>query len=155
MEKKSLKYFMRDTAQEIVTVPGPESFKDEEGKIIDFEIKVLPQSEIMKINDAYRIHRAAKDKKGNPLVMNGEIVWETDRDSARASRHLIVEALQYPDLKDPDLMKHYNCVDVTEMPLLVCPRADEYQHVTRIVMKALGLLSDENTDSKEIEAAKN
>ena len=155
MEKKSLKYFMRDVAPEVVTVPGPESFKDEDGKVIEFEIKVLPQSEILKINDAYRTHRAARDKKGNPLVMNNEIVWETDRDSARASRHLIVEALQYPDLKDPDLMKHYNCVDVTEMPLLVFPRADEYQHVTRIVMQALGLLTDENAESEEIEAAKN
>jgi len=155
MEKKSLKYFMRDSAPEIVTVPGPESFKDENGKVIDFEIKVLSQSEIMKINDAYRTHRAARDKKGNPLVMNNEIVWETDRDSARASRHLIVEALQYPDLKDPDLMKHYKCVDVTEMPLHVFPRADEYQHVTRIVMQALGLLSEETSDNEEITDAKN
>ena len=152
--KKNLKYFMRDTQPEIVTVPGPESFKDEEGKVIDFEIKVLPQSEIMRINDSYRTHRTARDKKGNPLVLNNEVVWETERDSARASRHLIVEALQYPDLKDPELMKHFNCVDVTEMPLLVFPRADEYQHVTRIVMQALGLL-DDSQDSEDLEEAKN
>lgn len=155
MAKKSLKYFMRETQPEVVTVPGPESFKDEEGKVIDFEIKVLPQSEIMRINEAYRTHRAARDKKGNPLVLNNEIVWETERDSARASRHLMVEALQYPDLKDPELMKHYNCVDVTDMPLHVFPRADEYQHVTKIVMQALGLLSDDAADSEEIEDAKN
>lgn len=155
MSKKNLQYFMRSTQQEVVTVPGPESFKDEEGKVIDFEIKVLSQAEIMKINDMYRTHRPTRDKKGNPLVMNNEIVWETERDSARASRHLIVEALQYPDLKDPDLMKHYNCVDITEMPLRVFPRADEYQFVTRIVMQALGLMSDENADNAEIEDAKN
>ncbi len=155
MDKKNLKYFMRDTAQEVVTVPGPESFKDENGQVINFEIKVLSQAEITKINEAYRTHRAARDKKGNPLVVNNEIVWETERDSARASRHLIVEALQYPDLRDPDLMKHFKCVDVTEMPLLVFPRVEEYQHVTRIVMQALGLLSDENTDSADIEDAKN
>ena len=155
MAKKSLKYFMRDNAPEIVTVPGPETFKDEEGKVIDFEIKVLPQSEILKINENYRTHKAARDKKGNPIVMNNEIVWETERDTARASRHLMVEALQYPDLKDPELMKHFNCVDVTEMPLHVFTRADEYQHVTRIVMQALGLLSDETADEEELKDAKN
>lgn len=155
MAKKDLKYFMRDMQPEIVTVPGPETFKDENGNVIDFEIKVLSQSEIMKINEAYRTHRAAKDKKGNPLVLNGEIVWETEKDSTRASRHMIVEALQYPNLKDPDLMKHYNCVDVTEMPLLVFRRTDEYQHVTKIVMQALGMLSGVEADDAEIEDAKN
>ena len=41
MSKKDLKYFMRPTEPEIITAPGPESFKDSEGKTIDFEIKVL------------------------------------------------------------------------------------------------------------------
>lgn len=41
---KNLKYFMRDVKPEIVTAPGPSSFKDESGKVIDFEIKVLTQS---------------------------------------------------------------------------------------------------------------
>ena len=36
MEKKNLKYFMRDTKDEIVTAPGPDSFKDENGKVINF-----------------------------------------------------------------------------------------------------------------------
>jgi len=155
MANKSLKYFMRDTTPKTVIVPGPETFKDEEGKVIDFEIKVLTQSEIMKINDAYRVHRAARDKKGNPLVLNNEVVWETERDNARASRHMIVEALLYPNLKDPELMKHYNCVDVTDMPLHVFPRADEYQHVTKIVMQALGLGADELEDEEDIKDAKN
>ena len=30
--KKDLKYFMRDLKPEIVTAPGPNSFKDEDGK---------------------------------------------------------------------------------------------------------------------------
>lgn len=154
MAKKDLKYFMRSTEAEIVTAPGPDSFKDESGNVINFEIKVLPQAEINKINDAYRTRGMAVDKKGNPLVSGGEVVWKTSRDSAKASRHIIVEALQYPDLKDPDLMKYYNCVDVTEMPLLVFPKADEYAHVVRIVMQALGLASTVS-DEEELEAAKN
>ena len=153
MSKKDLKYFMRDTTPEIVTVPGPESFKDEDGNVIDFEIKVLTQSEIMKINELYKVHRAAKDKKGNPLVLNNSVVWEETTDSAKAVRQMIVDALIYPNLKDPELMKHFNCVDNTDMPLLVFSKADEYRHVVKIVMNALGLSSEE--DEVELEDAKN
>jgi len=112
------------------------------------------QEEINKINDAYRKRSMATDKKGNPLIAMGEVVWKTEKDSTRASRHLIVEALHYQNLSDPELMKYYHCVDVTEMPLKVFPKADEYQHVSRIVMQALGLASAVN-DDEELEAAKN
>ncbi len=152
--KKDLKYFMRSTEAEVVTAPGPDTFKDEEGNVIQFEIKVLSQEEINRINENYRKRSMATDKKGNPLIALGEVVWKTEKDSARASRHLIVEALKYPNLKDKELMDYYGCVDVTDMPLKVFPRADEYQHVSRIVMQALGLASAVN-DDEEIEAAKN
>ncbi len=154
MEKKNLKYFMRDTKDEIVTAPGPDSFKDENEKVIDFEIKVLSQETINKINEAYRKRSMATDKKGNPLIAMGEVVWKVKKDNARASRHIIAEALQYPNLKDPELMEYYNCADMTEMPLKVFSRADEYQHVSRIVMQALGLMETPD-DSAELDAAKN
>lgn len=154
MEKKNLKYFMRDTKDEIVTAPGPDSFKDENGKVIDFEIKVLSQETINKINEAYRKRSMATDKKGNPLIAMGEVVWKVEKDNARASRHIIAEALQYPNLKNPELMKHYGCADMTEMPLKVFSRADEYQYVSRIVMQALGLMETPD-DSAELDAAKN
>ena len=152
--KKDLKYFMRSTEPKIVTVPGPDSFKDEDDKVIDFEIRVLSQEEINRINEGYRKRGMATDKKGNPLIANGEVVWKTEKDPAKASRHIIVEALQYPDLKDPDLMKHFGCVDFTDMPLKVFPTADEYQHVSRIVMQALGLASA-ISDEEELADAKN
>lgn len=154
MAKKDLKYFMRSTEPEIVTAPGPESFKDEDGNVIQFEIKKLTQEEITRINDAYRKRSMATDKKGNPLVANGEVIWKTEKDGAKASRHMIVEALQYPDLKDPDLMKYYGCIDITEMPLKVFSGADEYQHVSRIVMQALGLAAAVN-DDEDLTDAKN
>ena len=154
MEKKNLKYFMRDTKDEIVTAPGPDSFKDENGKVIDFEIKVLSQETINKINEAYRKRSMATDKKGNPLIAMGEVVWKVEKDNARASRHIIAEALQYPNLKNPELMKLYGCADMTEMPLKVFSRANEYQHVSRIVMQALGLMETPD-DSAELDAAKN
>ena len=61
MAKKDLKYFMRSMEPEIVTVPGPESIKDENGEVIQFEIKKLTQEEITRINDAYRKHSIATD----------------------------------------------------------------------------------------------
>ena len=152
--KKNLKYFMRSNEDEIVTAPGPDSFKDEDGNVIDFEIKVLSSAEINKINDSYKKRSIATDKRGNPLTNGNEIIWKTERDNAKASRHIMVEALQYPDLKDPELMKYYNCVDVTDMPLLVFPKTDEYAHVTRIVMQALGL-ADAESEDEELEDAKN
>jgi hypothetical protein len=154
MAKKDLKYFMRSSEAEIITAPGPESFKDDEGNVVQFEIKKLTQEEITRINDAYRRRSMATDKKGNPLIANGEVVWKTEKDGAKASRHLIVEALQYPDLKDKQLMEYYGCVDVTEMPLKVFSKADEYQHVSRIVMQALGLAAGVS-DDEELADAKN
>lgn len=154
MAKKDLKYFMRNMEVEIVSAPGPESFKDEDGNVIQFEIKKLTQEEITKINENYRRRSMATDKKGNPLVANGEVIWKTEKDSAKASRHMIVEALVYPNLKDPDLMKYYGVVDITDMPLKVFSKADEYQHVSRIVMEALGLVAGVS-DDEELNDAKN
>lgn len=151
---KNLKYFMRDNTPEIVTVPGPDSFKDENGNVLDLEIKVLTQAEIQKINENYRKRTVATDKKGNPLAFNGEVLWKVEKDSSRATRHLIVEALQFPNLKDAELMKFYNCVDVTDMPLLVFSRSDEFAHVVRAVMTALGLM-DGVSDDAVVEEAKN
>ena len=43
---KNLKYFMREASdvEKVVTVPAPESFKDENGKVIQLEVKVLSLS---------------------------------------------------------------------------------------------------------------
>lgn len=153
-QKKDLKYFMRSIETEVVTVPGPSSFKDENGKVIELEIKVLSQEQINKINDAYRRKSMATDKKGNPLIASGEVVWKTEQNEKKATRHMIVEALQYPDLKNKELMDYYNCVDVTDMPLKVFSKADEYLYVLRAVMRVLGL-SNEISDEEDLEAAKN
>lgn len=151
--KKDLKYFMRESAkvEEIVTAPGPDTILDENGNVIELEIKVLNQATIQKINQNYRKRSMATDKKGNPLVGMGEVIWKTEKDSARAVRHIIAEALVYPDLKDPELMKFFDCQDITEMPLKVFPRADEYAHVSRVVMAALGMGPAEVPQDNDIE----
>lgn len=154
MATKNLKYFMRDNKDEVVTVAGPDTIKDENGNVIQLEIKVLSQAEIQRINNNYRKRTVATDKKGNPLAYNGEVLWKTEKDSAKATRHMIVEALQYPNLKDKELTDYYKCVDVTDMPLLVFSRPDEYSHVVRAVMTALGLI-DAVSDEETVEEAKN
>lgn len=159
MSKKNLSYFMRNTEPEIVKAAGPDTIRDENGNIIELEIKVLTQAEIQKINNNYRKRTIATDRKGNPMVSGGEVVWKTEMDSAKASRHMIVEALQYPNLKDPELMEFYKCVDVTDMPLKVFPTSAEYNHVARAVMAALGMVDklpeDEAADENIIDEAKN
>lgn len=107
---KNLKYFMREAAEveRVVTVPAPESFKDENGKVIQLEVKVLSSERIRAINEAYHTHTVALDKKGNPYINGGNVVFRDERDNAKATRHILVEALQYPKLDDPELMKYYN-----------------------------------------------
>lgn len=152
---KDLKYFMREKVAQVVTVPGPETFKDENGEVVNLEIKVLTNAEIQKINENYRKRSVALDKKGNPYIALGEVVFKTEKDNARAARHIIAEALVYPDLKDKKLMEYYGCVDITEMPNLVFSRADEFAHVSRMVMSVLGLGGEIISDDETIEAAKN
>lgn len=154
MAKKDLKFFMRPRKEEIVTVPGPESFKDDEGNILDLEIRVLTQKEIRDINEKYRRRSIATDKKGQPYISNGEVVYKVEKDNERATQHIIVEALQFPNLKDKELMDFYHCVDITEMPQIVFSRADEYTHVTRAVLTALGIM-DAPEDDELIDDAKN
>lgn len=151
---KDLKFFMREHKDEIVTVPGPDTITDDSGKPINLEIKVLDNAEIQKINDAYRKRSIALDKRGNPYIAMGEVVFKTDKDNSRALRHIIAEALVYPNLKDEKLMEFYKCHDITDMPMLVFPRADEYAHISKAVMAALGL-GVGATEDETLEAAKN
>ena len=160
-DKKNLKYFMREHKEEIITVPGPASITDENGKVIDLEIKVLNQETIQRINDNYRKRTMATDKKGNVIINNGEVAWKIEKDSAKATRHIIAEALVYPNLKDKELMDFYGCHDITEMPLKVFPKTEEYEHIIRVVFTALGIGAfdtDEEDDEKgnsDINEAKN
>ncbi len=154
MSAKSLKYFMRDNTEEIVTVPGLPSFKDENGKIIDFEIKVLTNEHIRKIQNNYRKRSVATDAKGNPYIINGEVAWKMEKDNDRSLRHIMVEAFVYPDLKDKELMAHYKCQDVTDMPMHVFSNTKDFNDAAQLVMKTLGMIDQPSAD-EEIEAAKN
>ena len=158
MAGKDLKYFMRSYTPHIVEVPAPESFVDENGKRIMMKIRELPQAEITKIYNNYTRRTIATDKRGNPIVNGNEVVWKTERDSAKAFRHVIAEALVYPDLKDPELMDYYKCADVAEMAPLVFPTQNDYNYVLRMVNAVLGTGDaelDEQQTSADLEDAKN
>lgn len=157
MANKNLKYFMREEAktEQVFTVTGPESIRDENGNVVNLEIKKLHNDTITQINNLYRSRTPLKDSKKGFVVQNGEVVYKTEKDNARATRHIIVEALVYPDLKDKDLMKFFGCEDITDMPLKVFPGTDEYAYVSTKVMEILGLVDAEETDKKEVEDAKN
>ncbi len=152
--KKNLSYFMREQKEEIVKAPAPESFKDENGNPLEMEIRVLSADTIRKINENYRTRKIAFDKSGHPYINGGEVVFQSESDNGKAFRHIIVEALVYPDLKDKEMMDFYKCCDITEMPLKVFSKQSEYDYVFRTVMTALGILENpENSD--ELDEAKN
>lgn len=157
MTKKDLRFFMREEKEEIVKAPAPERFVDENGNRLDLEIKVLNNARIQEIFTKHRKREIAKNNKGVPYLGPGnEVVFQTERDGAKAVRHIIAEALVYPNLQDADLMKFYNCFDITEMPLKVFTRADEYSHVSEMVMSVLGLgETQQSSDETLLEEAKN
>lgn len=160
--KKDLKYFMRKHEEEIITVPAPDGFVDEEGKPIEMEVRVLPNSVIQGFFKKYTKRSVATDKRRNPIVANGEVVYKVEKDNTRAVRHIVAEALVYPNLKDPKLMEFYGCHDISDMMDHVFPKPDEYMHVSKVVMAALGINVDRFDDSdgdddenSDLEAAKN
>ncbi len=155
--EKSLKYFMRPYEEEVVTVKGPDTIKDENGEVIYLEIRKLTQECIEKITESYHTRNIAKDKKGNPYVNGREVLFISKRDGARANRHIIAEALKYPNLKDKELMEYFNCYDFTDMPLKVFPTVEEYEYVLKAVFSVIGVGDFENpeSDKEDIESAKN
>ena len=155
---KSLSLFMRDTEEKIVVIPGVDSIRDENGDVVDLEVKVLDNKTIRKIQNLYRKKTVAHDKKGNPLVSGGEIVFKQENDGDKALRHVIAEALVYPNLKDKELQDFYKCYDIADLLLVVFNRPEEYNDVVHRVMIELGMISradTEDTNEKEIEEAKN
>lgn len=152
--KKDLKYFMRSTEPEVITAPGPESFKDEEGNVIQFEIKVLTQEEINKINEAYRKRSMATDKKGNPLIAMGEVVWKTEKDSSESVPPPACGGVAVPEPQRPGADEVLRLRGRNGYAAQGVPESGRVPARFRIVMQALGLASAIN-DDEELEAAKN
>jgi len=160
MTNKNLKLFMRESikAGEIVTAPGPDTIRGEDGSPVTLEFRVMSVDEQEKIRKSYENKSVALDSTGKPIVSSGEIVYKTDPDVFKASRHMLVESLSYPDLRDPELMKFYDCFDVTQMPTKVFTRK-ELEFVMRAFNAAHGIgevnTAAQEQDKNKIDEAKN
>lgn len=149
-----LSFFMKEELKndEIIEIPGVDTFKDENGKIIPFKIRYLSTKEIADIRKYYTNKKIAMDKKGKPIIVNGEIVYQTDSDWESATDRLIVESFVYPNLKDPDLMQFYDCVDVCDMPRKIFKKPADYSYVSEKVMEIIGII--DSTDDEIIDEVK-
>jgi len=153
---KDLSYFMRDQKEEIVTAPAPRGLVDDDGKPLELEIRVLSADKVQDIFAKYRRRSIATNGKGVPYISaNNEAVYSVERDNPRAIRHIIAEALAYPNLKDPGLMEFHNCRDISEMAHKVFWRPGEYGYVSKMVMDALGLGDSLPSNDELLEDAKN
>lgn len=154
---KNLSYFMKPENKEkrIMEFPAPERFKDENGERVVLKIRSLSASEIAEINKMYTQRTVACDKRGNPFIKNGEVAYKVEKDSVKASRHMIVEALVEPNLKDKELMEYYDCYDFDEMPDKVFSTFDEFDYVQNCVMKASGMIEGPDENSNDVSEAKN
>ena len=151
--KKDLSYFLRNNEPKIVEIEAPPTIKDAEGKPVMMQVRELPQEKIDEIFDMYTSKRPERDKRKNPLVVNGEVAMRKDRDASRAVRHLVAEALVYPDLHSEEVQKFFSCFELSEILYKVFPAPDEYQYVVNSVLEVLGLTDD--TDDDDVEKAKN
>lgn len=157
MKNKNLSYFMREELknEDIVEIPGPESIQDENGDPVMFQIKRLRRERVDKIYDRYRTLKPALDKNKKPYVVDGKMVMMEEKDYAKALRHVMAEALVYPNLRDEELMKFYDCIDVTEMPVKIFTQK-EYSEVIKMLNHVLGIDDeDEEEQEDDLESAKN
>ena len=155
--EKNLSYFMREELknEDIVEMAGPDSIKDENGNPVVFQIKRLRRDRVDKIYDRYKTLKPALDKNKKPYVVDGKMVMKEEKDYAKALRHVMAEALVYPDLRDEKLMKFYDCIDVTEMPVKVFTQK-EYAEVIKMLNHVLGIDDeDEEEHQDDLDSAKN
>lgn len=137
-------------AEEVIDVV----IKDKDGKDMPLKIKRLSKKRISELRDMYTTKSPAYDKKGNPLVMNGSIVWAIDRDDYSYTRMLLIESLVEPQLDDPELMEYFGALDVVDMPDLVFA-AIETKQISDIIGDLMSDRNVEDVKKSDIEEAKN
>jgi len=139
---------------EIITFPGVDTFKDENGKPIEFQIKKLGTEDIQKIRSSYKTKKIATDKKGKPIITGNSIVYAEDYDAEKAGAHIMVEAFVFPDMHDQELREFYGCNDITEMPRKLFKKYEDYQYANQCVLQALDM-ADQKSDDEVVDDLKN
>ena len=160
MANFDLKYFMREELKqdEIVEVPGLDTFKDEAGNPVPLKIKVLGIERINEIRKIYTKNRMVIDDKGKRVFdKGGRPLLESEVDNVLATNRLIVESLVFPDLKDKSLMEFYGCPDADQMPFKIFKKSADYRYVSDHVTDALGITAQEEepSDDELVNEAKN
>lgn len=147
----NLKFFMKEELKkdEVVEIPGVETFKDDDGNIIPFKIKILDKNRIAEIRKAYTTRKMLVDAKKKPLLVNGEVQYSRDYDGERATDHIIVESFVDPKLDDPKLMEFYGATDRLDMPGKLFRNLADYQHVSTAVISALGFNPEEAEEAED------
>jgi hypothetical protein len=155
----NLKFFMVESLKkdEIIEVPGVQTFKDDKGNPVPFQIIKLGTSRLNEIRKAFTIKKLVKDAKGKQVYSKaGEPMFQVDYDSAKATNKIIVESLKFPNLADEELMKFYECVDVLEMPMKLFKDPNDFKYISQQVLIVNGMADeDENTDEELLEDIKN
>lgn len=162
MSEMNLKFFMVDSLKqdEIVEVPGINTFKDDKGKPVPFKILKLGTSRLNDIRKGYTVKKLLKDHKGKQMFSKyGEPVFERAYDNEKATAKIIIESLVFPNLADKDLMEFYKCVDVLDMPMKLFKDPNDFKYVSEQVMLVNGISEEEEEDEEKenslIEEAKN
>ena len=148
MTNSNLKFFMLDSVknQEVVEVPGVETYKDDAGEIIPFKIKMLDTEEINRIRYAYRTRKMALDGKKKPVISNGEIVYTTEYDGEKSNDKIMAEAFVFPDMHDKELMAFHGVYEACELPRKVFRRPADYAYASKMVAEVIGLIEKEDDD---------
>lgn len=160
MSEINLKFFMVESLNEdeIVEVPGINTFKDDKGKPVPFQIKKLGVKRLNDIRKGCKVKKLLKNGKGKQMFNNlGEPMFETDYNSDEATAKIIVESLVFPYLADKELMEFYKCVDVLNMPMKLFKEPNDFKYVSEQVLLVNGITSEDEEEQEEklIEEAKN
>lgn len=153
----SLKYFMKEELKkdEIIEIPGTETFCDDDGKPVPFKIRKIGIDEMSDIRKAYTVKKLAKDERGKQLFdRSGSPVFVTTIDDTKVTNRLIVESVVFPNLKDKELMEFYGCLDVVDVPMKLFKKTKDYRYVSEQVL-LINDLKEEESDNELVEEAKN
>ncbi len=161
MSTKDLKFFMKEELKtdEVKEVPGLKTFCDDKGNPIPIQIRALDMEKISEIRKNYTVTKLVVDERGKRIFdKSGKPIYDKDMDNLALTNRLIVEAVIFPPLKDEELMNFYDCKSVTDMPMRVFKRNEDYAYVSQQVLEVCGLSDSEGeilSDDELINEAKN
>lgn len=122
----------------VIKYVASNSFVDEKGKPIAWEIRPLKSKDIESIRDA-----------STKIVKNGK---EVKFDNSKFNRMIAVACTVYPDLTNKELQDSYGVMDAEQLILELLDKAGEYQAYINKIFDISGYDKDMN---ELVEEAKN